>query len=80
MKLNFKDILNAVNQIEQSRSYFGENYDSLRLREKYEDQTPLAASGDVEINSIHVRTYSVEREYDGTFTVDIPESHLKVNK
>jgi hypothetical protein len=77
MKLDFKDILNAVNKIEASRGYHGENYDCLRLCEKYESTTPLASSGDVAIDSIYVRTYSVEREYDGTFTVHIPESHLK---
>jgi hypothetical protein len=75
MKLNFKDILNAVNQIEQSRGYFGENYDSLRLREKYESPTSV-----VDCNSTPdsvIRIYSVEREYDGTFTVNIPENHLE---
>ena len=77
MKLDFKDILNAVNRIEQSRGYHGKNYDFLNLREKYESPTTLASSGDVEINSLHVRIYSVERECDGTFTVHIPESHLE---
>jgi hypothetical protein len=75
MKLNFKDILNAVNKIEQSRSHYGENYDCLKLCEKYESPTNVVDPA-LTPNSV-IRIYSVEREYDGTFTVNIPEEHLK---
>jgi hypothetical protein len=75
MKLNFKDILNAVNRIEQSRGYHGENYDCLRLCEKYESPTSVVDPTLTPDSTI--RIYSVEREYDGTFTVHIPESHLE---
>jgi hypothetical protein len=75
MKLNFKDILNAVNRIEASRGYHGENYDCLRLCEKYESPTSVVDPTSTPDSTI--RIYSVEREYDGTFTVHIPESHLE---
>jgi hypothetical protein len=80
MKLNFKDILNAVNAIEQSRGHYRENIDCIKLVEKYESPTSV-----VDCNSTPdsvFRIYSVEREYDGTFTINIPDSHLNnvVNK
>jgi hypothetical protein len=75
MKLNFKDILNAVNKIEQSRGAYGRNYDFLKLREKYESPTSVVDPTLTPDSTI--RIYSVEREYDGTFTVHIPESHLE---
>jgi hypothetical protein len=75
MKLNFKDILNAVNQMEQSRGHYRDNLDCIKLVEQYESPTSV-----VDCNSTPdsvFRIYSVEREYDGTFTVEIPESHFK---
>ena len=78
MKLNFKDILNAVNKIEQSRGHYGENYNCLNLHEKYESPTCVVDPA-LTPDSV-IRIYSVEREYDGTFTVNIPDSHLKANK
>jgi hypothetical protein len=75
MKLNFKDILNAVNKIEQSRGAYGRNYDFLNLREKYESPTSVVDPTLTPDSTI--RIYSVERECDGTFTVHIPESHLE---
>ena len=78
MKLNFKDILNAVNTIEKSRGHYGHNIDSLLLHEKYERQTSVIDCNPT-TDSVF-RIYSVEREYDGTFTVEIPESHFKVSK
>jgi hypothetical protein len=78
MKLNFKDILNAVNKIEQSRGHYGKNYDYLNLCEKYES-TRCAVDTALALDSV-IRIYSVEREDDGTFTVNIPENHFKVNK
>jgi|TARA_R110000824_G_scaffold72277_1_gene184466 hypothetical protein len=78
MKLNFKDILNAVNKIEQSRGHYGENYDCLKLCEKYE--SPACVADPALTPASAIRIYSVEREYDGTFTVNIPDSHFKANK
>jgi hypothetical protein len=78
MKLNFKDILHAVNKIEQSRGYYGKNYDYLNLCEKYES-TRCTVDTASALDSV-IRIYSVEREYDGTFTVNIPENHLEVDK
>jgi hypothetical protein len=75
MKLNFKDILNAVNQIEQKRGYYGEHFDIINLYEQRSEifrvADPTSAPDSV------IRIYSVEREYDGTFTVHIPDSHLE---
>jgi hypothetical protein len=75
MKLNFSDIRDAVQKIEQSRSYFGENYDCVVLHEKYESPTCIA-DPDIITNQTF-RIFQVEREYNGTFTVEIPECHFK---
>ena len=80
MKLNFKDILNAVNAIEQSRGHYRENLDCIKLVEKYESPTSIVDPKSTTDKVI--RIYSVEREYDGTFTINIPNSHINnvVNK
>jgi hypothetical protein len=80
MKLNFKDILNAVNKIEQSRGYYRENFDCIKLVEKYESPTSVVDCNSTPDSAF--RIYSVEREYDGTFTINIPDIHINnvVNK
>ena len=78
MKLNFKDILNAVNQIEQSRFYDSENLDCINLVEQRKESTSFAVK-DPTPDSV-IRIYSVERERDGTFTINIPDNHFKVEK
>ena len=78
MKLNFKDILNAVNKIEQSRGCYGENFEIINLHEKYESITSVVDCKSP-LDSV-IRIYSVEREHDGTFIINIPENHLEANK
>jgi hypothetical protein len=74
MKLNFSDIRNAVQEIEQSRSFYGKNYDCVVLHEKYESPTRIADKDAIQNQTF--RIFQVKREHDGTFTVEIPECHF----
>jgi hypothetical protein len=75
MKLNFSDIRDAVQKIEQSRSYFGENHDCFVLHERYESPNCIADPDIIQNQTF--RIFQVQREYNGTFTVEIPECHFK---